>query len=63
MKTNIAATILILTIVAGCSTNNGQSRSGHSNNQARNAASQAVLHSGDSHSEIRAKLRSRGLRL
>ena len=62
MKIKIASGFLILTIVAGCSAPNGQSHSGGSNFEARIAASQSTIHSGDSHSEIRAKLRSRGIR-
>ena len=61
MEIKIASALLVLTIVAGCSTPNGQSHSGRSNFEARVAASQSVIHSGDSRSEIRAKLRSRGL--
>lgn len=57
MKMTIAATILLVTVASGCSSSNGRSDAGRLND--RSLASQSIIHSGDSHSEIRAKLRRR----
>ncbi len=62
MKMTIAATVLLVTVASGCTSSNGRSDSARFHNNDRNLALQSVIHSGDNQSDIRAKLRSRGIR-
>jgi len=61
MKLAIAATLLLVTVASGCTTSNGRSDGARFHGNERSAKVQSIIHSGDSASDIRAKLRSRGI--
>lgn len=55
----IATTVLLATLVSGCSPSKRSFESNHSNGPSRTSlAVQAIVHSGDSQSDIQSKLRS-----